>query len=78
MDGFTATSKIRALETRQRLPRTRIVALTGVTTDQAKRQAFDVGVDEYYAKPVRMKELRELVDRTQQGGVGGQSWRGPS
>lgn len=65
MDGFTATSKIRAFEGKQRLPRTRIVALTGVTNQEAKRQAFDAGVDEYYAKPVRMKELKELVDRIQ-------------
>ncbi|EME44857.1 hypothetical protein DOTSEDRAFT_70797 [Dothistroma septosporum NZE10] len=70
MDGFTATMKIRALENKQRLPRTRIVALTGVTNQEAKRQAFDAGVDEYYAKPVRMKELRELVNRTQQSGQG--------
>ena len=65
MDGYTATSKIRDFETKQRLPPTRIIALTGVTNHEAKRQAFDAGVDEYYAKPVRMKELKELVDRVQ-------------
>lgn len=65
MDGFAATTKIREMEKRWRLARTKIVALTGVTSAEAKQRAFDCGVDEYFAKPVRMQELRELLQRSE-------------
>ncbi|KAF2723364.1 hypothetical protein K431DRAFT_292738 [Polychaeton citri CBS 116435] len=61
MDGFAATAKIREEEKRGRHPRTSIVALTGVTNADARENAFNNGVDEYFAKPVRMNELRSLV-----------------
>lgn len=43
MDGFEATAKIRETERRQRLPRAHIAALTGVTSEEAKNQAFASG-----------------------------------
>ena len=63
MDGFTAASKIRAFEEKRKIKGTTIVALTGVTSEEARTRAFDAGVDSYYAKPVHMKELKDLVDR---------------
>ena len=63
MDGFTAASKIRAFEKKRKIKGTTIVALTGVTSEEARTRAFDAGVDSYYAKPVHMKELKDLVDR---------------
>jgi CheY-like chemotaxis protein len=63
MDGFTATVKIRESERRRRLPHCRIVALTGVTSEEAKRQAFASGIDEFFSKPVGMKELKALMSK---------------
>ncbi|KAF2161381.1 hypothetical protein M409DRAFT_28115 [Zasmidium cellare ATCC 36951] len=66
LDGFAATSKIREHEKKRKLDRTAIVALTGATTEESRKRAFDCGVDEYYAKPVRMTELKKLVNRIQE------------
>ena len=66
MDGFTATAKIRETERQRRLPRTRIVALTGVTSEESKQRAFSSGIDEFYSKPVHLKELRDLVDQAKE------------
>lgn len=67
MDGFTATAKIRETERRRQLPRCRIVALTGVTSEEAKQQAFASGIDRFYSKPVGMKEVKELMSSIQDG-----------
>lgn len=56
MDGFAATSKIRQTEKKRRLPRTMIVALTGLTSAESRARAFDAGVDEYRAKPGKYVE----------------------
>lgn len=68
MDGFTATIKIRDTERKQRLSRCHIVALTGVTSDEAKQQAFSSGIDGFYSKPVGMREVKELMSKLQDGG----------
>lgn len=72
MDGFTATAKIRETERKRHLPRCPIVALTGVTSDDAKRRAFASGVDELFSKPVHMKEVKDLMDRVRSNEVGGE------
>ncbi len=64
MDGFTATAKIRETERKRKIPRCRIVALTGVTSEEAKHKAFASGIDEFFSKPVGMKELKELMLKT--------------
>ena len=65
MDGYTATSKIRETARLRRLPRTTIVAVTGVTNAEAKQRAFESGVDEYRTKPIHMKALKKLIDSAQ-------------
>lgn len=67
MDGFMATAKIRETERKQRLSRCMIVALTGVTNENAKNLAFANGVDEFFSKPVHMRELKVLIERTHRG-----------
>jgi CheY-like chemotaxis protein len=37
----------------------------GVTSEEAKHQAFATGVDGFYSKPVGMKEVKQLLDRLQ-------------
>lgn len=64
MDGKQATAKIRELERRQQLPRTCVVALTGVTSQNARQECLDCGMDKFYTKPIRMKGLSGLVTET--------------
>lgn len=68
MDGFTATVKIRETERRRKIdPKCHIAALTGVTSEEAKQQAFTSGIDEFYSKPVGMREVKELLAKLQDG-----------
>lgn len=67
MDGNEATAAIRALERRRKLAKTTIAAVTGVTSAASQKASFDAGVDKYYTKPVRMSDLKELVDEVRGG-----------
>ncbi|THZ15469.1 hypothetical protein D6C89_09710 [Aureobasidium pullulans] len=67
MDGFKATTQIRAFEKRGKLQRCRIVALTGVTGDRAKKDAMASGVDEFMAKPISMKQVSRIVEGLRDG-----------
>jgi CheY-like chemotaxis protein len=64
MDGFESTAKIREHERANNLQATNICALTGVTSEEARSNAFSAGVDKYLTKPIRMKELTQLVAET--------------
>lgn len=61
MDGFTSAARIRDLERKKRLPRCKIVALTGVTSTESRESATRVGIDHYFTKPIRMKDVSALV-----------------
>lgn len=61
MDGFEATRRIRAIEQRARLKPARIVALTGLASAQAQQLASRSGVNLFLTKPVRLKELAEII-----------------
>ncbi|THV81461.1 hypothetical protein D6D27_08585 [Aureobasidium pullulans] len=67
MDGFKATTQIRAFEKKGKLQRCRIVALTGVTGDRAKKDAMASGVDEFMAKPISMKQVSRIVEGLRDG-----------
>jgi CheY-like chemotaxis protein len=67
MDGFTATTKIREAEEKAGLPRTYITAVTGGTDDASKTRAFACGVNDFYSKPVRMLELKQVLEKVRQG-----------
>ncbi|KZT42170.1 hypothetical protein SISSUDRAFT_1030673 [Sistotremastrum suecicum HHB10207 ss-3] len=71
LDGVQATSQIRQIEAERRakalsenisgtvlqLRATRILALTGMSSLEYKRKAFEAGVDGYLVKPVAFKTL---------------------
>ena len=61
MDGFEATSSIRALEGEfgDHVP---IVALTANAIEGDRQRCLDAGMDSYLAKPVRALELFEAVE----------------
>lgn len=62
MDGNEATIKMRELERQQKRSRTTIVAITGVTSAAARKRSFDCGVDTYLTKPVRMGDIKAIVE----------------
>lgn len=66
MNGFHATARIRETERKRRMPRCFVAALTGVTSEEAKTQAFASGVDQFLSKPVHLKEMKELVNRAKE------------
>ncbi len=60
MDGLEATRRIRQLEAERGLPRSTIVALTGLASAQDQRDAVDAGVDMYLVKPVKFADIERL------------------
>ncbi|KAF4341315.1 nik-1 (Os-1p) [Fusarium beomiforme] len=61
MDGFEATRRIRAFESQQRLRPALILALTGLASEEAQREATVSGLDLFLTKPVRLKELGPIL-----------------
>jgi signal transduction histidine kinase/CheY-like chemotaxis protein len=62
MDGFEATTAIRARE-RQTRSRTPIIALTAHAMEGDRQRCLDADMDGYVAKPVKAVELFEVIDR---------------
>ncbi|HHF42586.1 MAG TPA: response regulator, partial [Candidatus Aminicenantes bacterium] len=62
MDGLTATRKIREKEkkTKKHLP---IIAMTAHALKGDKEKCLAAGMDDYIAKPLKVKELEEVINR---------------
>lgn len=60
IDGFEATREIRQKVPRDRLP---IVALSAHTVQGFREQCLAAGMDDYLAKPIRRKSLRDVLQR---------------
>jgi len=63
LDGYAATRALRDRETRLRLPRVPIVALTANAFDEDAVQSLAAGMDAHLAKPYSRVQLRELLQR---------------
>lgn len=61
MDGFEATRRIRSFEQRHGLRPALILALTGLASEEAQREAVVSGVDLFLTKPVRLKDLGPIL-----------------
>jgi CheY-like chemotaxis protein len=61
MDGFEATRQVRALEAREHAAPVPVFALTGLSSDEAHREAFESGMDAFLTKPVKLVALKELL-----------------
>ncbi|WPG98562.1 Hypothetical protein R9X50_00135400 [Acrodontium crateriforme] len=62
MDGYEATRRIRKREEQASIKRARIVALTALGSNDAKRDACHAGVDMFISKPVKMSDIRTLLE----------------
>ncbi|KAF1998533.1 sensor histidine kinase-like protein/response regulator [Amniculicola lignicola CBS 123094] len=60
MDGLESTRSIRAFENEHNLPRSTIIALTGLASAQDQQDAVDAGVDMYLVKPVKFADIRKV------------------
>jgi signal transduction histidine kinase/CheY-like chemotaxis protein len=60
MGGMEATAKIRSYEREKGLAHIPIVALTANALSGDKAKYLGAGMDDYMAKPIKLKELREL------------------
>ncbi|RME54588.1 MAG: response regulator [Deltaproteobacteria bacterium] len=60
MDGFETTARIREREA-QSAHRTPIVALTASAREEDHRRCLIAGMDDYIAKPVRLRDLEALL-----------------
>ncbi|KAH9945310.1 uncharacterized protein BXZ73DRAFT_38997 [Epithele typhae] len=69
LDGVGATAQIRQIESRRknengtRTHPARILALTGMSSLEDKRRAFEAGVDGYLVKPVAFKTLDSMFQQ---------------
>lgn len=62
MDGFEATRKIRQYEQEKGVARAAIIiAITGVGNEHARKEAVEAGMSRYITKPVKFKELQQLL-----------------
>ncbi len=64
MDGFGATAEIRKLE-RSNGRRTPIVAMTAHAMQGDRERCIEGGMDEYMSKPIRAKQLLQILDSLQ-------------
>ncbi|KAL5335988.1 hypothetical protein BJX70DRAFT_390283 [Aspergillus crustosus] len=64
MDGLDSTRKIRSFEIETGLPRSCIMAVTGVASAEMQQQATMVGLNDYLVKPVSLKRLKKALGVT--------------
>ena len=63
MDGYEATRKIRELEAEQKLPPTRIIAMTASVMKEDRDLCLAAGMDDYISKPVDTGELKSALEK---------------
>ena len=67
MTGLEASRAVRAFEREHNLPAVTIIALTALASEEVQREAFASGIDLFLTKPVRLKELGDIVAKTREG-----------
>ena len=63
MDGLEATRRLRAHEASAGLARCVVVALTANALSQHKQACAEAGMDGFMTKPIKKKDLAELIER---------------
>lgn len=63
MNGYEATRHIRHREEREHRTPVYIIAMTASATEGDRDKCIAAGMDEYLSKPVRLRELQQVLDR---------------
>ena len=63
LDGYEATKEIRQLSTSNLLNTTPVIALTAHAMLNNDQKCFDAGMDDLLSKPVRIKEMKEVLNK---------------
>jgi two-component system, sensor histidine kinase and response regulator len=63
MDGYRATGIIRNPKCKIRNPRVPVIALTAHASGSDREKCLNAGMDDYMSKPIRPKELLEMLGR---------------
>jgi len=63
MDGIEATKNIRKLETENKRPAIKIMAVTAFALERDKEQCLNAGMDEFLSKPFKPNELLSLINK---------------
>jgi len=63
MDGFTATSMIRNMNTKA--AQTTIIAVTAHATEEYRQRCLNVGMNDYLPKPVKLSDLSTILIKWQ-------------
>ncbi|MDD5248420.1 MAG: ATP-binding protein [Rhodocyclaceae bacterium] len=67
MDGYEATTRIRAWERENGRPRLPIIALTASAYEEDRRRCLAAGMDAFLTKPVDINDLAAAIDKWGQG-----------
>ena len=62
MDGLTSGLRMREHERKYSIARTRIVALTCLSSPEYQQDATLIGFDKFFTKPVPMKLLKPILE----------------
>ena len=68
MDGYEAAGAIRAADSPVINPNVTIIAMTANAMKGDREKCLDAGMDDYIAKPVNAKTLKETINRTLKSG----------
>lgn len=63
MDGYSATLAIRDWENTESLQATPIIALTANVLTEDRTRCFEVGMDDFLAKPIKMNQLHDCLEK---------------
>lgn len=72
MDGFTATSKIREFENSMGLVETPILAMTANALAHDKDRSFEIGMNDYYTKPLTLEKVQNALVKWLNEGLAGE------
>jgi len=57
VDGYEVARRLRT-----KAHKASVVAVSGLTTEEAQREAFEAGFDDYIAKPIEIPSLERVLD----------------
>jgi two-component system, sensor histidine kinase and response regulator len=63
LDGYDATRMLRSREAEKGLPHMPVIAMTAHAMEGDREKCLAAGMDDYIAKPLRVEELDEILDR---------------